>query len=60
MRFWAPLSLYTRQCFVVLDDASMVMPSEILAGREDVMQLQTEEMIGAAGSKFYWRQILNK
>lgn len=60
MRFQALQSLYTTQRSVVLDDASVVLPSEIFAGKENVTQLQVEEMIAAAGSKFYWRQILNK
>lgn len=59
MRFQPPQSLYTRQRSV-LDDASTVMPSEIVGSKEDVAQLQIEEMIGAAGTKFYWRQVLNK
>jgi len=60
VRFQALQSLYTTQRSVVLDDASVVLPSEIFAGKENVTQLQVEEMIAAAGSKFYWRQILNK
>lgn len=36
------------------------MPSEILGGKENITQLQVEKRIAAAGSKFYWRQILNK
>lgn len=60
VRFQALQSLYTTQCSVVLDDASVVLPSEVFAGKENVTQLQVEEMIAAAGSKFYWRQILNK
>jgi len=60
VRFQALQSLYTTQRSVVLDDASVVLPSEIFAGKENVTPLQVEEMIAAAGSKFYWRQILNK
>lgn len=57
MRLQAPQGLYTRQHSVALDDASTVMPSEILGGKQDVRQLQIEEVMGAVGSKFYWRQI---
>lgn len=51
---------FTQDSSVVLDDASIVMPSEILRGKEDMTQLWIEEMIAATESKFYWRQILNK
>jgi len=60
VRFQAPQSLNASSHSIVLDDVSTVMPGKILGGKEDVTQLQTEGMIGAAGSKFYWRQILNK